>query len=205
MNLELTIQNMFNNYPTLFKERSDCLDHLFCAIGNGYHWHNGELCSNDDDYPIDESYLESCLVDGKAYQHNKLSLRAEAIHYINERKKESPIHAPELQAIFDEADEKYIARLPDNVYHRRERKYRWYFYLGGYCTKYAALFNYPEDIKPDWLAGIEECKSLLREDGYDVDNPDENAIDTKANWEESIRFSKERIYKESKNQWTLPH
>lgn len=190
MKLELTIQDMFNNYPTLFKERSDCLDHLFCTIGNGYHWHNGELCSNDDDYPIDEAYLESCLVDGKAHQYNKLSLRAEAILHLKQRKEELELE-PELQAIIDAAREKTISKLPDDVYHKRERKYRWYFYLGGYCTKYAKLFNYPEDIKPDWLAGIEECKAMLREDGYDVDNPDEDVIGTKANWEEAVKAEKE--------------
>lgn len=190
MNLELTIQYMFNSYPTLFKERSDCLDHLFCAIGNGFDWYNGELCYEDPSHPIDEAYLEHCLVDGKAYQHNKLSLRAEAIFYAKRRKEEKK-YEPELQAIFDAADEKYFARLPDDVYHKRERKYRWYFYLGGYCTKYAYLFNYPEDIKPDWLAGIEECKAMLIEDGYDVEHPDENSIDTKANWEEAVRAEKE--------------
>jgi hypothetical protein len=169
MNLELTIQDMFNNYPTLFKERSDCLDHLFCTIGNGYHWHNGELCSNDDDYPVDESYLEYCLVDGKAYQHNKLSLRAESQHYENERIADGWYERfkeiPELDIEeMKQTRQNTINKLPDDVYHQRERKYRWYFYLGGYCTKYAKLFNYPEDIKPDWLAGIEECKAMLKTD-----------------------------------------
>lgn len=188
MNLELTIQEMFNNFPTLFKERSDCLDHLFCTIGNGYHWNNGELCYDDAD--DDEEYLKGCLVDGKAYQHNKMSLRAEAIHYAKERKKEAT-YSPKLQALFDKADEAYFARLPDDVYHKRERKYRWYFYLGGYCTRYAKLFNFPKDIKPDWLAGIEECKAMLIEDGYDIEHPDEHPIDTKANLEESIQFERE--------------
>lgn len=196
MKLELTIQSMFDEYPTLFKERSDCLDHLFCTIGNGYHWKNGELVSNDDDYTSDDiSKWQNHLVNGKAYQHNKLSLRAEAIHYANERKKEDAPLPPSIQAIFDKADEKYFARLPDDVYHKRERKYRWYFYLGGYCTRYAKLFNFPEDIKPDWLAGIEECKQMLIEDGYDIEHPDDNAIDTKANWEEAVQFERERMKK----------
>ena len=38
MNVELTIQSMFDDYPTLFKDRADCLNHLFCVIGNGYEW-----------------------------------------------------------------------------------------------------------------------------------------------------------------------
>jgi hypothetical protein len=43
------------------------------------------------------------------------------------------------------------------------------------------LFNYPDDIKQDWLDAIEECKQMLIEDGYDVEHPDENPIDVDAN------------------------
>lgn len=43
MKLEETIQEMFDEYPDLFQERWQCLDHLFCVIGNGYEWVNGVL------------------------------------------------------------------------------------------------------------------------------------------------------------------
>ena len=43
----------------------------------------------------------------------------------------------------------------------------WYFFLAGYCKRYAYLFNYPEDIKPDWKNAIDKCKRLLKEDEYD--------------------------------------
>ena len=190
MTLELTIQAMFDEYPGLFKDRSDCLDQLFCTIGNGYHWVNGELCDNDDE-GVDVKYLESRLVNGRAHQHNKLSLRAEAKLYAEETRNDRKLE-PELQTILDDANEKYFSSLPDDVYHKRPREKRWYFYLGGYCTEYAYLFNYPSDIKPDWLAGIEECKAMLIEDGYDVEHPNDHPIDTKANWEESIAAHKKR-------------
>ena len=183
MTLELTIQEMFDNYPTLFKDRSDCLNQLFCVIGNGYEWVNGELvCDEYDDDELGRTHLSSRLIDGRAHQYNKMSLRAEAIHYFNEDGRK------EMDKFFQE----YFASLPDDVYHKRERKYRWYFYLGGYCTNFAYLFNYPSDIKADWLAGIEECKSMLIEDGYDVEHPDDNPIDTKSNWKEHIAEAKER-------------
>ena len=82
MNVELTIQAMFDDYPTLFKDRSDCLNQLFCVIGNGYEWYNGELAEDADAYSKEEiKNLKSHLVDGKAFQHNKMSLRAEALEY----------------------------------------------------------------------------------------------------------------------------
>ena len=33
---------------------------------------------------------------------------------------------------------------------------------------YSYLYNYPEDIKPDWLAVIEECTQLLINDGIEI-------------------------------------
>lgn len=197
MKLELTIQSMFDEYPTLFKERSDCLDHLFCTIGNGYHWSNGELCDNDDE-GIDVKHLESNLVNGKAYQHNKLSLRAESQLYEEQRIAEGwyeEYHKKYPDEVIDnlkEIRQNTIMKMPDDVYHKRPRDKRWSFYLSGYCTQYAYLFNYPSNIKPDWLAGIEECKAMLIEDGYDVEHPHEHPIDTKANWEENIAAYKKR-------------
>lgn len=190
MTLELTIQSMFNKFPCLFKERSDCLDHLFCVIGNGFDWSGGELVYGYDDFRIDEEYLETCLVNGKAFQHNKLSLRAEARHYLEERREEDRVKGIKEDPNYEQVEDKYVNSLPDDVYHRRPRDKRWGFYLNGYCERYAYLFNYPENIRPDWLAGIEECKELLREDGYHPDNPKEHPIDTQANIEECQRYLK---------------
>lgn len=184
MNVELTIQDMFDEYPTLFKERADCLNHLFCAIGNGYEWVNGELVEIPETPTEWANELASRLVDGKAFQHNKLSLRGEHLYY--RRMRESG-QLPDPLSDLPEADRKRLAeidrrnteKLPDDVYHRRPRKERWYFwnwFTGkiDYCTEYAALFNLPPDIKPDWKAAAEECRAMLREDGYVL--PDEEVI-----------------------------
>lgn len=88
MNVELTIQEMFDSDPELFKERADCLDHLFCTIGNGYEWVNGELIADGGHDVLtkeDIANLTSRLVNGKAHQYNKLSLRAESQLYEDKR------------------------------------------------------------------------------------------------------------------------
>ena len=181
MNVALTIRDCFDNYPCLFKERADVLNQLFCTIGNGYRWVNGELVAN---VPTGEEIktLKSHLINKKAFQHNKLSLRAESQLYEDERirqgwydayKKRYPdANFEELKAI----RQKTINKLPDDVYyHQSERKHRWSFYCsipGHECINYhrdmVYLFNYPDNIKPDWKAAIEETLMLLREDGYDV-------------------------------------
>ena len=50
MRAEDTLQYMADFYPELFPTRKHCLDHLFCVIGNGYEWINGELVDDDNKY-----------------------------------------------------------------------------------------------------------------------------------------------------------
>ena len=175
MKVELTIQEMFDNYPTLFKDRSDCLNHLFCVIGNGYDWINGELVEGPEDYSAEEQKaFESRLKDGKAFQYNKLSLRAEAKEYYRRRLEKHPEESLN-NALSRKLDEEYFNSIPDDEYHKYERRKRWYFYVNipgheriDYHKEFAYLWNYPEDIKPDWKEALEETKRLLREDGFDV-------------------------------------
>ena len=173
MKVELTIQEMFDNYPTLFKERADCLNHLFCVIGNGYDWVNGELIEGPEDYTEEEQReFETRLKDGKAFQYNKMSLRAEVLEFYRRRMEKHPEEETPLDKKFNE---EYFNSIPDDQYHKHERRKRWYFYINipgheriDYHYNYSYLWNYPEDIKPDWLAAIEETKALLREDGFDI-------------------------------------
>ena len=48
MRAEDTLQFMADFYPSVFPTRKHCLNHLFCAIGNGYRWVKGELVEDDD-------------------------------------------------------------------------------------------------------------------------------------------------------------
>lgn len=41
---------MADFYPDIFPTRKHALDHLFCVIGNGYKWINGELVYEDGKY-----------------------------------------------------------------------------------------------------------------------------------------------------------
>ena len=41
---------------------------------------------------------------------------------------------------------------------------KWY----PLSKEYSYLYNYPDNIKPDWKALIEECKQILIDDGIDV-------------------------------------
>ena len=156
MTVERTLQAMFDNFPNLFKGRADCYNQLFCTVGNGYEWVDGELID------ICGSFIpRNPLKNGKAYQYNKLTLRQEAEYY--------------LRRAASQKGERYepyetLDSIPDDQYHWKPRAERWYFYRGELplCRPYAYLFNYPDDIKPDWKAAIDECREMLFEDGYEL-------------------------------------
>lgn len=175
MNVELTIQQMYDKFPALFKERSDCLNQFFCVIGNGFYWVDGELV-NCDLIPENQETLISRLVNGKAFQYNKLSIRGESIYYALSRKRRLNQDVQEnIMDTFDKFDIEYFESLPDDIYYKDPRNKRWYFCCNicghqtiSFYEPFAYLFNYPENIKPDWKAAIDECRTMLIEDGYDL-------------------------------------
>lgn len=187
MTLEQTIQSMYDEYPTLFKERADCLNHLFCTIGNGYEWINGELVDGinvDDDYI---KHLESEFVDGKAFQHHKYSLRDD--YLANDFIARKFINA-EDEYFTVENRVRQILREPDDIYYSEPvRRKRWAFYLQGY-SEFDRIRNIPEDIQSDWLDGVRECIELLLEDGYDLVTP----VDTAANRRQHLSEIKARFH-----------
>ena len=176
MNVEMTIQRMYDKFPKQFKNRADCYNRLFCEPG-GYDWDNGELVPivvlkrkyTPEEIERVESKCVARFVNGKAFQHKLMSIRDEKLTAVLERIREDPNYAFRI-------DWDAIDAAPDDVYHLRERARRWYFYNEvsnekDACTDRARLFNPPADIKPDWAAALEECRQMLREDGYDVDHP----------------------------------
>ena len=50
MRAEDTLQYMADFYPELFPTRKHALNQLFCVLGNGYEWINGELVDDDNEY-----------------------------------------------------------------------------------------------------------------------------------------------------------
>lgn len=138
MRAEDTLQYMADFYPDIFPTRKHCLDHLFCVIGNGYEWVNGELVDDDNKYE-------------KRYKLRKPIKKAE---FWREE------HWYQMNEFYNDLrglDEKQKIPMQYN--------FEWY----PLSKKYSALFTYPEDIKDDWKALLEECKQMLIADGIDLD------------------------------------
>lgn len=132
MRAEDQLQYMADFYPQLFPTRKHALNHLFCVIGNGFDWVNGELV----------------YVDGKFEKRYKLREPIKKAEFINEE------NWYRKNKIFSNLCDK----LPD------EYNFGWY----DLAKDFAYLYNYPNDIKPDWKELLEECKALLIADGMEV-------------------------------------
>lgn len=135
MRAEDTLQYMADFYPETFPTRKHCLNQLFCVIGNGYEWVNGELVDKDNKYE-------------KRYKLRKPVKKAEF---------------QDEQAWYD--NNKFYTEL----YKGKESKISWKWRFDWYPLHkdYAKLYNYPEDIKDDWMALLEECKQMLIADGIE--------------------------------------
>lgn len=134
MRAEDTLQFMMDFYGDLYYDRQKCLDQLFCVVGNGYEWIDGELVEFENDT-------------------NNFLQRWKLIRPIT--------HA--------EPDEFTLqnGKIQEDRYRSNGLEIsKWY----PLSKKYSYLFNYPDDIKPDWKALLEECKQMLIEDGIDIEN-----------------------------------
>ena len=132
MRAEDTLQFMMDFQGSIFHSREECLNHLFCVIGNGYDWVDGEL--------IENSYDTKML--------------------LSRWKLTEPIkHAMPTETVTE------CGRIRSEMYNKRSLNVpKWY----PLSKKYSYLYNYPDDIKPDWKALLDECKQMLIADGIDV-------------------------------------
>lgn len=161
---------------------------MFLTIGNGYEWYEGELVYNSEEDADYIRYLESLFVNGKAFQHDKWTLRDEYLHnpvIADSYKNHTRLSYTTENRVWD------ILSTPDDVYYEiPERRCRWSIYLSGY-SRFMAINNIPDDIKPDWKAGVEEVIAMLKEDGYDMITP----IDVQGNREKYFAEYKQRVNK----------
>ena len=132
MRAEDTLQFMMDFQGSLFHSRQKCLDQLFCTIGNGYSWVDGEL--------VEDSLDTKTL--------------------LSRWKLVTPIERAEPTKSVIE-----VGRIRESMFKRRNLDdQKWY----PLSKKYSYLYNYPDNIKPDWKALIEECKQMLIDDGIDI-------------------------------------
>lgn len=171
MKFEETVQSCFDGYPTLYTYRWQVLESLFCTYGeggNGYKWKNGEYVSIGDDR--DALYTPRLLEGEQATQpmekHREILYqdyldifeKANMRHYVRQQL-ELAERYPELGASTLSFEERIWEEVDKHI--ERSSKI-------GFPTlnDTSGMFTAPDDIKPDWLAGIKETVELVLEHGY---------------------------------------
>lgn len=143
MKAEDTLQKLLDFYPEIFPTRKHALDHLFCTIGNGFEWKDGELISDDELFEDND-----CL-------WNRYSLNYH-IKYAKGVNEDLYWASVKLHKDIKELDSTHKIPL--------KYQFEWY----ELSKKYSYLYNYPENIKDDWMKILEETKEYLKEDGIEV-------------------------------------
>lgn len=146
MRAEDTLQYMTDFLPEIFPTRKHCLNHLFCVLGNGYKWVNGELIDKNSKY--EKRYLLRNPIEKAEFSREGIWLDT----------------SKTFKMIYEDEPNKIPIQY----------RFNWYIndstnslYKG--CKFYTA----PDNIKPDWKALLEECKQLLIKDGINIENKEE--------------------------------
>ena len=191
--VEQTVRNDLLLWPSIHVNRFSVLHHLFCVIGNGFEWKNGELVETGSKGCKDVSIEEAV----KRIIDDELSIK-DILSYMflgmlsNDKEKASPFIKDELVNVVDAERKRIINDINDLVsmsfriderqadmsypsyekypYHTVElyKNYDVKFYP---ICEYSRLCNLPDDIKTDWLIAARDMYN------YIIDNPqyiDEN-------------------------------
>ena len=138
MKAEEQLQFMMDFYPELYPTRKHCLNQLFCTVGNGYEWKNGEL--------VDE--------ENELFQRYQI---VKPIKMAKGRNEEEFLQRMESEKRMMEEKGSSYRITPYNVqYH-----FKWH----QVSEQYSKIFNYPADITEDWYELLKECERMLIEDG----------------------------------------
>lgn len=143
MKAEDTLQKLLDLYPEIFPTRKHALDHLFCTIGNGFEWKDGELISDDELFEDND-----CL-----WNRYSLNYHIKSAKGLNE---DLYWESVKIHKHLKELDTTHKIPL--------DYQFEWY----ELSKKYSYLYNYPKNIKDDWLKILEETKEYLKEDGIEV-------------------------------------
>lgn len=125
-------RRMFERYPTLFRTRLDAIDHLWCVLGNGYHWVDGGLVQVPPDRRRRRPTYREVLAESRALTREPIVL--DALRKVLRRE----------------------CRLPIGPVSDRARPHRFYE-----LSAWSTLRTVPRDVRPEWLAAAIEAADAV--------------------------------------------
>jgi len=156
MTVETTLQDMYDNFPTLFSTRQECYDHLFCTVGNGYCWRLGQIV--EDVYGLEDDEEKH----KNDYLHPKVLKAEQSLDNIK-MKQDEDRDLYELKRLDDLEDYNIdIGEYDPNKHH-------WYP-----ISRHSLINQIPSDVRPDWKEAAEECIEMLKNDGITITKESKN-------------------------------
>lgn len=151
-----TLKHGLLKYPTIFPNPVNVLEHMFCVIGNGYEWKNGELVDRCSEVDFDNLTM-------KYPEERELDPEIERIHASVENKTGNKLkdkaRLVQMKWIADNIDAVLEAN-PTNVYFGNAP--HGHYFTKGICLAYAKAFHFPDNIKKDWAEALYEfCQYWL--------------------------------------------
>lgn len=207
--VEQTVRNDLLLWPSIHVNRFSVLHHLFCVIGNGFEWKNGELVETGSKGCKDVSIEEAV----KRIIDDELSIK-DILSYMflgmlsSDKDKASPFIEEEKLNIVNDERKRIINDINDLVsmsFRIDERQadmsypsYEKYPYhtvklYKNYDTKfypiceYSRLCNLPDDIKTDWLIAARDMYNFI------IHNPQYIDENYKKNFDEYLPKIKARL------------
>lgn len=146
MDPERTIRRSIWRYPTVTPNRAAALHHLFYVIGNGFEWNeDGEMV---DCWPrTHEEWLED---ERERLLRQEESRREHALRW-----KELGLSDERFLDIFDELRQEE-QEVRDNI-DTAVRDMTFGRNVYPRCREYAKVYNYPDNITPEWEAARKEA------------------------------------------------
>jgi len=140
MKLNKLVQQCFDTFPTLYQNREQVLDHLYCVLGNGYEWGTDGTIG----YPRGEKHPKRTLREVVSEEIREI--------YLSGTYKMS---APEGK----KAKEDFIARTIDEDIKRIEStpKPKYFYPLYDSCM----VMTVPDNVQQDYLDGAFETLELI--------------------------------------------
>lgn len=142
------ITKMILSHPTLYKSRSDCLNQLFCTIGNGYEWQHGTLLSSNEQSNIKGHFrnetkeLTEKLGQLSVDTTEEYELSVAAMIQINVREHNAMVEFRRNNAPLLALVTKPLASIYP-------------------VCEHSNLAKVPDDVKPSYLNGVIEAITLI--------------------------------------------
>lgn len=165
MDFKNTLRTSLMMYPSIHPNALTVYDHLFCVIGNGYSWENGELVEHGKKATsVKDAVIKAIefhLIDPVVDPFDHIDIGLDYIKEILNYKYKHVIE--EIEMIFD-----VDSRMKDFSFETPDK----YFGYGKHLTvedkymlydicEYSKICNLPDDIKPDWLEAAEKMYEIL--------------------------------------------